>query len=211
MQFHADHGLYCKSEHCLCQNSASPSSVFTDRATVAHASRLLRLLNSESYTPKLEDSEPDCGLTAAGCVHRTCLDDYPYWIGAPSQNEYYNAYHNQSPVSPDVFAANSCDTPASNSPPYVNSPLEKKYINDGRCTCHIQVDAAGCLYHNVPQSTCLHSSEMCVRGKQSMCITTDRGTTSDKCLSYFDILDFAFQIARGMEHLDKMKVRNSLT
>ena len=44
-------------------------------------------------------------------------------------------------------------------------------------------------------------------GGAGMNVNTDNTETR---LSYFEVLDFALQIARGMEHLEKMKVCYSL-
>ena len=232
-----------------------------DPTSKAHATRLLKLLNSEYCLRQLmedhdcchgDEEEGEGGATiksgqsaysyrrlGESCVQRPCLDDYPYWYGTLPRNTYYNSYYNCSEHKREHSESSLADTPGTNAPLLPPPPI---YVNvyEGEddtissndphhqeCVCHQQE----CMcrqpspglnpYHNLSSSsTCVYCCQ-CVSGEAVGDVPRQQTGTGDQAslegtgnvysesentLSYFEVLDFAQQIARGMEHLEKMKV-----
>ena len=59
--------------------------------------------------------------------------------------------------------------------------------------------ASGCIY-------CSTGQEGGVAGGADICLCPDVAVMEQGRLSYFEVLDYSGQVARGMEHLEKMKV-----
>ena len=223
-----------------------------DPASKAHATRLLRLLNSEYCLQQITDEHDCCHGDEGGgaaiqlgqsaysyrrlgemCVRRVCLDDYPYSYGTLPRNDYYNSYYNYSEQKKEESESPFAETPGTNAPLLPPPPI---YVNDYEeegdaissnephqdCMCH-QEDCRHQLpnsYRNLSSSnTCVYCCQ-CVGGEATGNLLTQHGTgersslggagnlssETEGGLSYFEVLDFAQQIARGMEHLEKMKV-----
>lgn len=232
-----------------------------DPTSRAHATRLLRLLNSRYCLQQLLDDNGCChgddeeevggetitaGVSAyscrglsENCVRRLCLDDYPCWYGTLPQSTYYNSYYNSSDHKREPSENSFADTPGSNAPLlppplfYVNvcegeRDAISSNVSPHECVCHQPECMCSHLtttslnsYHNIDASnTCSYCCQ-CINseavGAMQRQISGANGSAnldgnenlqseSENTLSYFEVLDFAQQIARGMEHLEKMKV-----
>ena len=237
-----------------------------DPVSRAHATRLLRLLNSEYCLQHLADDIDCCHSDAGGgatiqsghsaysyrqlgetCARRACLDDYPYWYGTLPRFDYYNTYYNyRSTLQPRDRSSESplADVPGTVAPLlppppiYVNvyegegdgifssdDPLHQECTcHERECTCYPQPSPSSLnQYSNLSASnTCVYCCQCGTgdeatqplptagaRGADDRSCLVGEGNSfseSERGLSYFEVLDFAQQIARGMEHLEKMKV-----
>lgn len=219
-----------------------------DPASKAHATRLLRLLNSDYCLQQMTDEHDCChgnaevGATMTSgqsaysyrrlgerCVRRACLDDYPYWYGSLPRNNYYNSYYNYSEQRREPSESPLADTPGTNAPLLPPPPIYvNSYKGDGdaisgndphqECMYDQQSPNTLTPYHNLSASnTCVYCCQ-CVGGdavgtqrlgigdQSSVGGAVNTSSEAEVGLSYFEVLDFAQQIARGMEHLEKMKV-----
>ena len=121
-------------------------------------------------------------------------------------------------TSGGVGVATAAETPGSNAPllSYTNVTCGDAdpscHCSDGSCDCSDCSECGNTGYRNV----CIYCSAGQEQGSggrvdegaggvgRSLC--PDMGVMQGK-LSYFEVLDYACQIARGMEHLENMKVR----
>lgn len=226
------------------QAEESVSLYDMDPASRAHATRLLRLLNSEYCLQQLSDDHDCCsdggaqgGATIKSgqsaysysrlgetCVRRQCLDEYPYWYGTLPRTNYYNSYYNHSEQKKERSESPLAETPGTNAPllpppVYINAYSDVSDPDDPQqeCMCRQQTPNLN-PYHNLSASNvCVYCCQ-CLNGEAGG--TTAAGgdrvslgggagsvpSDSERGLSYFEVLDFAQQIARGMEHLERMKV-----
>lgn len=215
-----------------------------DPAVLAHAARLMRLLDSDYYyqaarhgdgTEKEScgsDSSSDCtsvdrALHFGGggmCAYHSDLEESPYryrWMQqALSSSGYYNSQGSSRDASSVHTGSNG---PLLLAPPYANLPSEGgASMTSMTSSCHCSDNASASVdveYRNV--------TSLSGRGVTGSAIGSGRGVTGSaignggtcggrcKCpdtnmtrgqLSYFEVLDYATQISRGMEHLESMKV-----
>ena len=139
-------------------------------------------------------------------------------------NDYYNSYYNyrgDSTQPSDQPSDSARESPSSlSSPQYVNVPDNEGDRSVGECACACQnhytcEDGGGNEYSNVSSTGCNYCAPdrgigpapgiagcaecFCQDVKQS-------GGGGKEKLGYFEFLDYACQISRGMEHLENMKV-----
>ena len=240
--------------------AASVSLYDTNPASKAHATRLMRLLNSKYYTQQLTDDHEYChgdtqefgqlvcSYCGVGemCVRRACLDDYPYWYhGTMLRNDYYNSYYNYNskqqkredsgsplaktsgtvhPPQPPPIYVSACEGEGgANSSGYPQQELVchcESPPNLSPCYDYNQSPSSGCIYcHHYANSeavavgggACQQPTEtdranLGGEGERGLNAAATSSDNTETRLSYFEVLDFALQIARGMEHLEKMKV-----
>lgn len=216
------------------QTAGDASSLYpVDPAVAAHMQRLLRLLQSDCYYPQ-QQSEIDGGATnvtshydrlapnydrlaplmvgSSRCAYRPCLQNdsyYPY-----RHTDYYNQARLRESASPerDGDEEGLLPVPPELRPTYANVPNSTP---DGILNSHDED-----VYSTSP-STCPYCTQLASLAEYSnLGGGTDAspdGTANrqsvfslanlcDGGLTHLDVLDFALQIARGMEHLEQMKV-----
>lgn len=229
-----------------------------DPAVVAHAARLMRLLENDYQSESNAHGNADRGNanqcesdsisdTISGldqpyfgggsmCAYHSDLKDslYCYRSYGSAQHailDYYNHYYNHRvSVKPSAekpeggetsFAETNVPLFQAPGPSYANLPGEggDSYDHSQYCHCYHDSDASSIGddpdYRNLPTACAYCSAEQEVGEGIATppapphvpagSICPDLNLTKEK-LSYFEVLDYAHQIARGMEHLDKMKV-----
>jgi hypothetical protein len=226
---------------------------YNDPAIVAHAARLLRLLDSNYYHQSGSNTNKDrinpnsgSDSSSAGgrepyaeddgmCVYHSNAEERPYYWVQHSISQYYNngCYYNsqhtdaplpqtpssQNPNSPEIESLLSC-------PSYANLPLDHESGHSdnrccaGHCDCVASHHSSCCSIHDSNDggvtgerypnvaSGCIYCSEQKegAGGGEGNCLCPDMAVMEKGRLSYFEVLDYACQIASGMEHLEKMKV-----
>ena len=222
----------------LTEVSSLPDN-YCDPVAMAHAARLLRLLDTNycyhsnfSIDTSYDEGRgahsgmdatpiPEMGgrkrssssIIGLMCAYHSSFKEYPSYYGynwAPashSMSGYYNSYYNhRDSARPVARASSKVDTPDSIAysvcprPSYVNIPEDDKEEDavSTDYTCHCSdlpyYNNRGDPNHNV---SCAYCS---VQSKGGSVVDQNRK------LSYFEVLDYASQIANGMEHLEKMKV-----
>lgn len=176
----------------------------------------------------------DLGECYAGrCAYHPCmgdcLDQYDYTYNRTQvSSNYYNSYYNHRgntgrPSEHELADTPVCTAPLLPSPQYVNVSSEEENEEDhlsGECTCtcrypynstcqdgwsspYCNVASAGCAYCSL-----LYNGTDKDAGAAGCVECTCRGAKVNRKgrLGYFEVLDYASQISRGMEHLENMKV-----
>ena len=210
------------------QTAADASSLYAvDPAVAAHMQRLLRLLQGDCYYPQ-QQSEIDADtanvaanydrlaplMVGSQCAYRPCLQDDPYSYYPYRHTDYYNqsrlresANQEQDSDQEELLSA-----PTEFCPTYANvlgstSATTPHYhdedgYNTGPSTCPCCTQLATLAeYSNLGGGT--DTSPDRTANRQSM---FSLANLCDGGLTQLDVLDFALQIARGMEHLEQMKV-----
>lgn len=177
----------------------------------------------------LDDLPPDYANEHSMCAYHyhSELDDYPYHGPGAHRfaSDYYNHYYNYRPTDQkEMTPSEAAETPGSGAallppPPYANvseSEGDSCHCSDHSCTCSQHSDGADSqvgVYRNVPPVTCIYcstepgqaASGPAGEAAGGNCLCPDLSVMQGK-LSYYEVLDYACQIARGMQHLEGMKV-----
>ena len=216
------------------QTAGDASSLYpVDPAVAAHMQRLLRLLQSDCYYPQ-QQSEIDGGATnvashydrlapnydrlaplmvgTSRCAYRPCLQNDPYY--PYRHTDYYNQAHLRESASPegDGDEEGLLSVPPELRPTYTNIPNSTP---DGILHSHDE-DVCSASPSTCPYCTQLASlaeysnlgggTDASPDGTANRQSVFSLANLCDGGLTHLDVLDFALQIARGMEHLEQMKV-----
>ena len=209
----------CRTVQPLCDyhslQSPTATGLTLDPILVARAQRLLRLLapgegtNFSTYT-NLTDYYNSPALTS--CAYRPTLEG-PYDGYAPlSRNptEGGVAPSEEGAEPPPVPRLDEC--PAPSPPSRVTrgaSPQREVGMVEGELRESMMSLPDGYIFS--PSTVCSHRED--ALGPEPECLTPGAGPEIQSPpasmlggLTFLDFIDFALQIARGMEHLEKMKV-----
>ena len=204
------------------QTAGDASSLYAvDPAVAAHMQRLLRLLQGDCYYPQ-QQSEIDTDTTnvapnydrlaplmvGSQCAYRPCLQDDPYCYYPYRHTDYYNQARlresaNQEELlsAPTEFRPTYANVPGSTSDTTPHYRDEDGYnTGPSTCPCCMQLTTLA-EYSNLGGGT--DASPDRTANRQSV---FSLANLCDGGLTQLDVLDFALQIARGMEHLEQMKV-----
>ncbi len=191
----------------------------------AHAAQLLSLLdsnfdplNSGNCLNELSESTSEYSCESGCCAYHPCAGDYDGDYSNRGRSNYYNSYYNHhgdaSRPGASLICAGGAESPMLSTPHNVNTADSAECGSVGRCTCSCEEQLCACdedrpdnEYANVSSTGCAY----CMSDEQlaPVCLDCSCGDTrrfSKGKLSYFEFLDYAHQIAKGMEHLENMKV-----
>ena len=221
--------------HSIRATSKSPDACLGFNAET-HAARLLCLLDSNfpqydsnitgiEYPNEVEEDldstrrssivSNSCECFVGRCAHHSaCVDDCPHKYINIRRNVNSCQNHRGSLRSELTLA----ETPRSNAPLLSYPPNlkeeEEEHVSED-CPCRYLCNSTDQNSRSGPSSTvvALTSCAYCspCRSKAAApacqdCVCCEANGKSKGRLSYFQLLDFASQISRGMEHLNKMKV-----
>ena len=190
------------------QAAEESSSLYDlDPASKAHAMRLLRLLNSKYWLEQGIDYYTKQQGKDSSFIE-TRKNNTPICSGGPPINANFREMKEDT-----VFCGvpqQECSLwPGQLSPnltPYYNSNLSLPT----NCICCCQhVDGEAIERDVCQQNGAVVGSKARLRGGGLNMITSTSCKDTETQLSYFEVLDFALQIARGMEHLETMKVNKA--
>ena len=214
----------------------SPEDSNSDPIAAAHAAHLLCLLDSnlskyDSFITRREDqgdvedktqtnSEDSTGSNSSECYTGRCayhsMDDCPQYYNNTRRemsNAYYNYRRNGQKGRSDHELANP---PPLLSLPYINTSTkvnegEEHVVGDCACQYHTYQNSGRSCHGDVAStsahcSPCSGKAQTAVAAHCQNCGCHEVKGNSKGRLSYFEILDYANQISKGMEHLESMKV-----